>query len=418
MKPLLLAFVLAASSSLSLAGTPPKGISDPVTYLPGLGIVAGKQYAGRLPVAHDGSGKDFLFHWFVETASSTPELAPVVVWLNGGPGCSSMTGFFEENGPYFIDDNTTLSLNPNSWHSIAHLLYIDQPVGTGLSYVEGDDEGKEIKEQDRNEHVIAHNMHHVIRLFFEKHPEYSHLPLYIFGESYAGKYIPHLAKYVLDANKKSVAQGKPMMNLKGVGIGDGLVHPIDQRFVYGTLAHATGLLDSFQLSQLDYLSLQCKALIMEKKWRKGGLNCDLSDFVSHLSGGVSNYDIRTTKDSYSQEDEVSYLNNPEFRKAVHVDALPVLKSTCSDTVMDFMQGERVKSSREILPELMAGGVRVLLYSGQFDLIDGPLGTERYMDDLQWDGAEEWASAERRMWRHDGDVAGYTKEAGMLVAKVF
>jgi carboxypeptidase C (cathepsin A) len=94
-----------------------------VTSLPGLDPVAAKsisQYAGYLNVQFGG-----LFYWLFEAADNN---APLLLWLNGGPGCSSMDGLFLELGPFKINGNSIV-INPYSWHNSANLLFIDQPVG-------------------------------------------------------------------------------------------------------------------------------------------------------------------------------------------------------------------------------------------------------------------------------------------------
>jgi len=74
-----------------------------------------------------------VFYWFFES-QGTPSSDPVVLWLTGGPGCSSELALFFENGPYTVDGNGNLSPNPYSCNSFTNLLYVDQPVGTGFSY--------------------------------------------------------------------------------------------------------------------------------------------------------------------------------------------------------------------------------------------------------------------------------------------
>ena len=72
--------------------------------------------------------------WFFE-ARNNPTTAPLATWFNGGPGCSSMIGLFQENGPcHFVNGASTPSLNPYSWNTYANMLYVDQPIGTGFSY--------------------------------------------------------------------------------------------------------------------------------------------------------------------------------------------------------------------------------------------------------------------------------------------
>lgn len=73
-----------------------------------------------------------IFYWHFESRSE-PSTDPLVFWLTGGPGCSSMLALFTENGPYFINDDLTLRKNDNSWNNNANVVFVDQPVGTGFS---------------------------------------------------------------------------------------------------------------------------------------------------------------------------------------------------------------------------------------------------------------------------------------------
>lgn len=61
-----------------------------------------------------------------------------VIWLNGGPGCSSMDGAMMEIGPYRVTPDQKLVYNNGSWDEFANLLFVDNPVGTGFSYVDTD----------------------------------------------------------------------------------------------------------------------------------------------------------------------------------------------------------------------------------------------------------------------------------------
>ena len=99
-----------------------------------LGVDPGaKQYSGYLD---DEAGDKHLFYWFFESRNN-PETDPVVLWLNGGPGCSSLTGLFLELGPSSIDENLKLHANPYSWNSNASVIFLDQPVNVGFSYSSG-----------------------------------------------------------------------------------------------------------------------------------------------------------------------------------------------------------------------------------------------------------------------------------------
>ena len=80
------------------------------------------------------TGDKHLFFWSFESRSD-PATDPIILWMTGGPGCSSEVALFGENGPCQVNDaGTDTTLNPYSWNNNATLIYIDQPVGTGFSY--------------------------------------------------------------------------------------------------------------------------------------------------------------------------------------------------------------------------------------------------------------------------------------------
>ncbi|KAA8646929.1 uncharacterized protein ATNIH1004_005604 [Aspergillus tanneri] len=98
-----------------------------------------KSYSGYVNFPSNvirGSVQDYPIHtffWYFE-AQNAPENAPLVIWMNGGPGASSMFGLFTENGPCQINKHFQPVQNPNSWNKDFNVLYIDQPVQTGFSY--------------------------------------------------------------------------------------------------------------------------------------------------------------------------------------------------------------------------------------------------------------------------------------------
>jgi carboxypeptidase C (cathepsin A) len=121
-----------------------------------------KQYSGYLDIAED----KHLFFWFFE-ARNTPEEAPLVLWMNGGPGCSSSTGLLFELGPCRIDnEGASVTSNPHSWTNAANVIFLDQPVNVGFSYA---DDGTSVSTSP----VAAQDVYAFTQLFLSRFPQYS-----------------------------------------------------------------------------------------------------------------------------------------------------------------------------------------------------------------------------------------------------
>lgn len=197
---------------------------------------------GLIPLQKEG---DDIFYWFFP-AKNNPETAPLILWLTGGPGCSSELAALKENGPIQLT-NGEMSENKNSWNQNANLLYIDQPLGTGFS------RAKTIADYDTNEEDIAKDIAYTLDQWLLI-PEFQHLqgkPFYITGESYAGHYLPALGHY-LHNNKND------KINLKGMAIGNGLVSPINQYDAYVTFAYNNGLIGNTHRILLSAWMQVCK----------------------------------------------------------------------------------------------------------------------------------------------------------------
>ncbi|KAL3211783.1 hypothetical protein MRX96_036260 [Rhipicephalus microplus] len=125
-----------------------------------------------------------LFFWFVPSLRD-PENDPVILWMQGGPGTSSLLGFFNEHGPYYLsDDGNEAAFRDLTWAKRYSMLYVDQPVGTGYSYTEND------AGYARNQTEVGRDMFEFLQQFFTMFGELAQNDFYIAGESYAGKYVP------------------------------------------------------------------------------------------------------------------------------------------------------------------------------------------------------------------------------------
>ncbi|GAM20248.1 hypothetical protein SAMD00019534_034230, partial [Acytostelium subglobosum LB1] len=397
-----------------------------VNSLPGLDpSVNITHYAGYLNVDQENNGN--LFFWFIQANVSNPMDYPVLIWINGGPGCSSMDGLFIENGPFRVVSNNqsssgyNVNINPSSWHNTANMLYIDEPVGTGFSYV------LNANGYVRNDNDLEVDFYMFLQEFYKVFVDFHPLPLYMSGESYAGHYIPHYANYVLQMNTAIANQSLTnfsMINLAGLAIGNGWTHPVTQYDSYSKQAYGIGIISQDQYNAYKPLVSACQAQINRGIYNSNECN-DVLGQLSDDSGTantsqVNVYDYRLYESNSSPDwppgcdDEALYLSDSKVRLAIHVDnatySAPTEWSECNETSSQFLTNID-ESSLHLFPYLLAN-LRVLVYNGQFDIICNHVGTQEYLSAMQWNGAAQWANQERSMWfaEKDGSLqtAGYFK----------
>ena len=212
--------LFVAAALLSAVWVHAEVASDEITTLPGwTGKLPSKHYSGFFPTTLDGS-KGGMLHYWLTLSENKPATDPLVVWLQGGPGCSSLFGMLYENGQFRFSGDTdangqaTLVQNPYSWTKVANMLFLEQPVGVGFSYCLNnnctcDSEGCPFG-------VDAYNF---FVNFFKSYPEMAKLDFHISGESYGGVYVPFVADAILTGNQQG---GNAMVNLKGILIGNGV----------------------------------------------------------------------------------------------------------------------------------------------------------------------------------------------------
>jgi carboxypeptidase D len=176
--------------------------------LPQVNFDAGESYAGTLPVSQNASDPNRLFFWFWPSDNLKAK-NEITIWLNGGPGCSSLDGFFQENGPISWQSGTYEPIrNPYSWTNLTNMVWIDQPIGTGFSPAAPGAPAKIM-----NETQVAAQFAAFWKNFVDTFDLTGH-KVYITGESYAGQYIPYIADAMLNMNDTKY------YNVKGVQIND------------------------------------------------------------------------------------------------------------------------------------------------------------------------------------------------------
>lgn len=337
-----------------------------------------------------------LFFWFFQKTGSNWKSAPVVLWLDGGPGCSSMLSAFTENGPYEVL-NGKITERKYPWTNGCNMLYIDNPVRAGFSFADHDYFAT-------TEETIVEHLYEALNQFFQLYPELRRNDFYIAGESYAGKYIPGIAYKIHESNPSSESP----IALKGMMIGNGFSDP-ENMLSYTDHIHRLGLIDYKTKSDLNLLRDQTTALIRNHSWNKAfqGRNRILT-FIKNATKLKFLWDYMY--DEIDDDAYVEFLSRDQVRKAIHVGNIPIVH--CSQVVRDHLVEDIAQGVRPLIENLLEN-YPMLFFSGMVDIQVAHFLTTNFIDKLHWSGAEEYSKSFRQKWYVDDHLAGYVKTGGNL-----
>ncbi|XP_022715923.1 serine carboxypeptidase-like 31 isoform X2 [Durio zibethinus] len=413
-----------------------KGISslgndDPVTNLPGQPSVDFRHYAGYVTV-NEKNGRA-LFYWFYE-AMSNPDEKPLVLWLNGGPGCSSVGyGATQEIGPFIVDTGGRgIKFNNFSWNKEANMLFLESPIGVGFSYsntsTDYDNLGDEFTANDA--YSFLHN-------WFLKFPSYRTRTFYIAGESYAGKYVPELAELIYDNNKDPSLH----IELKGILLGNPETYDAedwrgmtDYAWSHAVVSDETHKIisESCDFKSNDTWSNEdCSQAVDEvlKQYKKIDIYSLYTPVCIGDSAGSNTKSIlqvmmkRTSNmmprilggfdpclDDYAK----AFYNRLDVQKALHVSDGYHLRnwSICNQKIFDDWSDSK-PSVLPIYKKLIAAGVRIWVYSGDTDGRVPVLSTRYSISALGLPITKAW-----RPWYHDKQVSGWFQEYKGLTFATF
>lgn len=356
-------------------------------------------------------------YFIFSTAVSGREDAPVLLWLNGGPGASSQLGFYDELGPFGIGKDLKPAPRAVSWNRDAHLLAIDNPIGVGYSYTASKER------MATNQTTVGADLYEAISQFFELFPNLRDNKFYVCGESYAGKYVPAAAYTIHERNKAAAPSAK--INLAGIAIGDGAFDPPTQFTGFGPLLFSIGLADTRDVKVYNAYDKRLNAALaagdtlaafrsFDEMLNGDYYGTDRTYYANTTGMGSNyfNYALEPGASSLTKRTFPSWLAKPEITAAMHVGSVPY--SIFNQTVEDQLLGDWL---RGVVPwlEVLMDNYDVLIYSGQYDVILGPPGTERAIDKLQWSGAADYGKARTNTFRTDpkdptSDLAGYVRRS--------
>lgn len=406
----LLASVAAATKPLILTGMDPEQ-ARAASKVTGAGLDNGTvSYAGFFTTQQ--ATDNNMFFWYFQAQNGDPN-APLLIWLQGGPGGSSMFALFSEMGPYSLVPDGKGSFQPVrkeiTWNDQYGMLFIDNPVGAGFSYTSMDS-----GYCTDSKKCVAQNLYSLLQQFYTVFTDQQKVPLYITGESYGGHYVPAIGAFIHRQNQ-NLPPHEIRIPLGGVAIGDGWVDPVNMVNAYPDLMFNTGLIDVNQKKIIQGMCQQTTNYIKAGQmmeafdvWDKM-LNGDVFPYPNlfHNMTGLNDYDnYLNTNPPESFEYYAPFLNLPAVQDALHVGSrkFPSNPTQCElHLLADFM----VSFQEEIT--VLMDNYKVLLYSGQLDVIIGPALTEAFLYLVPWKGQARLANATRSVWRinpSDVEVAGY------------
>ncbi|XP_061347069.1 serine carboxypeptidase-like 27 isoform X3 [Gastrolobium bilobum] len=379
---------------------------DRITQLPGQPKNVGfAQYSGYVTVNEE-SGRS-LFYWLTEApVSRGPESRPLVLWLNGGPGCSSIAyGASEEMGPFHIrPDGKSLYLNPYAWNNLANILFLESPAGVGFSY-----SNKTTELYTFGDKRTAEDAYTFLVNWFERFPQYKHREFYIAGESYAGHYVPQLAQIVYRKNK---GIENPVINFKGVMVGNAVtddyhdyVGTFEYWWTHGLVSDSTYrmLRIACDFGSSQHPSVQCMQALKVAVVEQGNIDpysiyTQPCKSTASLRRGLRAYDPCTER--YSD----LYFNRPEVQKALHANVTGISYpwKTCSDIVGNYWTDSPL-SMLPIYRELINASLQIWLYSGDTDAVVPVTATRYSIDALKLPTIINWYP-----WYDNGKVGGWSQ----------
>mmetsp|Transcript_17843 Transcript_17843/g.21674 ORF Transcript_17843/g.21674 Transcript_17843/m.21674 type:complete len:550 (-) Transcript_17843:123-1772(-) len=357
------------------------------------------------------------FFWFFESRGN-PSTDPVVLWMTGGPGCSSAIALFAENGPCKVnEDGTDTELNPYSWNEHANMIFIDQPAGTGFSY----------GTHDKNEVSVANDMYLFLTEFMDKYRAYASNKFFIFGESYAGHYVPATAHRVWKGNEE---KERTHINLAGVSVGNGLTNPTEQYQWYAKMAYNSTTAPS-RVTYSTYLAMQAATPVCVKLIEKcnvgsntthgysclAALNfCNGALFSPYAASGYNTYDMRIKCEvpglCYDFSNIQKYLSSQKVLNYLNIPS-NIHWQNCDPGVHADLMGDWMKEYENQIPDLLHAGIPVLIYAGDVDYVCNWLGNQAWVRKLKWKGHCQYNSAKEAEWLVDGKPAGKAQSFGGL-----
>ncbi|CAH2053926.1 unnamed protein product [Thlaspi arvense] len=372
-----------------------------IRYLPGFeGPLPFELETGYIGVGE--AEEEQMFYYFLKSERN-PEEDPLLVWLSGGPGCSSLSGLFFENGPLTFKIDSSLVSTTYSWTKVANIIYLDQPVGTGFSYSRNP-LGSDIPSDTGS----AKRVHEFLRKWLAKHPEFLSNPFYVAGNSYAGKVVPAIVQEISNGNGLYF---KPHINLQGYVLGNPLTDSDNNDnyripFARGMALISDELYESLSrrcrgnyYTKVDPLNRECLNLVQDFEKCVSGL--DVTYILGPKYVNASDPFVSAPVEHLMSLQSNGWANKESVRRALQVH---------NGSVGNWLRCYReipykydVISSVPYHKNNSIQGYRSLIFSGDHDMFVPYVATQDWIRSLNYSIVDHW-----RPWMIQNQVAGYTR----------
>jgi len=379
------------------------------TTIPDVNFDIGPSWAGLLPISSATNESRELFFWFFPPGpqGSSDDL---ILWLTGGPGCSSLYGLLKENGPFLWGTGEAYpTQNEQSWTNLSSVLYVEQPVGTGFS--QGTPDAKD-------ENDVAAQLVGFLQQFLDVFSELKGKKFYITGESYAGKYVPYTANFIFENTTRNTFD----LDLQGTWINDGVLgwDVIQIEVPAVNFVHKYENVFAFNqtfLEKIDSIAAMCNYTDYMAKYvtypPQGTLplpgnstefeqGCDVWDLIAnaallvnpafniyHITDTSIQWDVLGFPGSFPAAQTPVYFNRSDVKAAIHA---PV---DTSWEVCPFVEGAGVFPNGDaslppaftVLPNVIQKSNRSVIVHGLLDFILIAEGTRIVLQNMTWGGKQ-------------------------------
>ncbi|KAK2467440.1 hypothetical protein APHAL10511_000675 [Amanita phalloides] len=370
----------------------------------------GPSWSGLLPISSDPNETRQLFFWFFPPGPNG-SLDDLIFWTNGGPGCSSLEGFLQENGPIsWAYGQEKATRNQYSWTNLSSVLWVEQPVGTGFS------QGTPTA---RNEEDVASQLVGFLQQFLTVFSELQGKNFYLTGESYAGTYIPYIADYIyshptlLDLKLQGIWMADPLISWSVV---QAQIPALDFVKKYD---HVFSLNDTY-MSQLEEISAQCNYTgyvekyvtyppndLMPLTWTDYTLPpaCDIwnrilnATLITNPAFNVYRifdmypvlWDVLGFPGTFTSVQSPLYFDRPEVKKAIHA-PLNVSWLECSNINVFPKNDSSLPPVFTVLPSVIEKSKRSVIIHGLGDYVLISDGARIAIQNMTWAGQQGFQTA--------------------------